>query len=241
MQDSSIPTKFPIPFAADAGAGYIRAIPEASQIGITTGAASLYDGFPPVNFLPVGAGGTPPFGQDLNGILNQLSAWAQWQNAGGAILPYDGTFQSTIGGYPNGAIVASVTYPGTYWLSTVDNNTSDPDTGGANWSNLQTPGYSLATNGYYKLPGGLIAQWGTVAAALVGVDGDLGAFNFPVAFPNACLNVSITTILISPGGATNTRLVSVLNNPTTTAFHAYGNTPYGGYTKTGFSWLAIGF
>jgi hypothetical protein len=244
MQDSSMPTKFPIPFAADAGAGYIRVIPTASQIGIIAGAASLHDGFPPVTFLPIDAGGYGPAGQDFNGILNQLSAWAQWQNAGGAILPYDGTFQTTIGGYPNGAIVASVTNPGTYWLSTVNNNTSDPDIGGANWSNLQTPGYLLSVTGYYKLPGGLIVQWGTVPVASVSFSGDLGAVTFIIPFPNYCLNVSITTNVAPPAPNNNGRLISIYGNPTTTSFHAYGNTPYlntGTYAYTGFSWLAIGF
>ncbi|KAA1174648.1 hypothetical protein FP026_29625, partial [Rhizobium tropici] len=73
MKASDIPVKFPIPFAASAGGGYIRAIPQASQIGITNGAASLTDGFPPLTFLPVGAGGTPPWGQDFNGILNEIT------------------------------------------------------------------------------------------------------------------------------------------------------------------------
>lgn len=134
MLASSIPTKFPIPFAADAGSGYIRPIPVASQQGITPGAASLTDGFPPSTFQPEGSGGIPPFGQDFNGILNQSTAWLQWVNAGAPII-YDGTFSSAIGGYPNGAFIYSAS-GGAWWLSTADNNTSDPDTGGANWQQI---------------------------------------------------------------------------------------------------------
>jgi hypothetical protein len=136
MQASDIPSKFPIPFANAAGVGYIRSIPQASQIGITAGAASLTDGFPPVNFLPVGSGGTPPFGQDMNGILNQITQWSRWQGAG-ALPVYDSAFSTSIGGYPMGAILSSTT-SGTLWLNLADNNTTNPDTGGANWIAIPT-------------------------------------------------------------------------------------------------------
>ena len=129
MQSSNIPTKFSIPFANSAGAGYIRSIPVASQIPITPGAASLTDGFPPLNDVPVASGGIPPSGADFNGILNQISAWNRWQNAGGSI-PWDSAFATAIGGYPKGASVASPNYLGVTWLNTLENNTNTPETGG---------------------------------------------------------------------------------------------------------------
>lgn len=131
MQSSSIPTKFPIPFANNAGPGYINPIPEASQRGTTPGAASLYDGFPPENFDNPTAGGTPTRGQDWNGLQNQVTSWLQWAQAG-APVGYDSAFSAEIGGYPKGALIAAANL-GNFWLSTVENNTSDPDTGGANW------------------------------------------------------------------------------------------------------------
>ena len=39
MQSSAIPAKFPSPFANNAGAGFIRPIPTASQISVSPGAA----------------------------------------------------------------------------------------------------------------------------------------------------------------------------------------------------------
>jgi hypothetical protein len=36
--------------------------------------------------------------------------------------------QSAISGYPKGAVIASGTTAALWWLSTVDNNLSDPDT-----------------------------------------------------------------------------------------------------------------
>ena len=132
MQDSGIPIKFAAPWAYAAGGAYIRAVPLASQIGIQNGAASLTTGFPPNCFTPIAGGGSWPFGQDFNGILNQITAWQQWQQAGGPIA-YDATFQTAIGGYPLGAIVLSAVSAGLYWRSTTENNVTNPDTGGAGW------------------------------------------------------------------------------------------------------------
>jgi hypothetical protein len=132
MQDSQIPAKFPIPFANSAGSPYIRTVPQASQISIQNGAASLTDGFPPNTFLPPAAGGVGPFGQDFNGILKLITQWNQWQQAG-APIGFDQTFSTAIGGYPKGAVIAAAVGGGALWFSTVDNNLSNPDTGGANW------------------------------------------------------------------------------------------------------------
>ena len=130
MKSSDLPTlKFPIVWGANAGPGYIRDIPVDSQIGIQDGAASLSDGYPPLTMTPVGAGGVWPFGQDTNGILKEITSWLQWYQAG-APVSYDSSFSSTIGGYPKGAILQVSGSPGWYWLSTVNDNTSDPDTGG---------------------------------------------------------------------------------------------------------------
>jgi hypothetical protein len=132
MQLSDIVARFNIPWGNSAGVSYTHAIPQASQIGITPGAASLTDGFPPLNFLPVGGGGIPPFGQDFNGIFNWVTDAIQWIQAGGT-WGYDSTFSAAINGYPQGAIVVAASGIGNFWLNLVDNNTSNPDTGGANW------------------------------------------------------------------------------------------------------------
>lgn len=138
MQASDLPVRFQKTFGQDAGPSYIRQVPVNSQIGITDGAASLTDGFPPLNFVPVTAGGVPPFGQDFNGILNQISAWAQWQGAG-APAPWDSTFSTAIGGYPAGSVVQAAVGVGNYWLSTADDNTTNPDSGGAGWIFFSRP------------------------------------------------------------------------------------------------------
>jgi hypothetical protein len=138
LSDSAAPPKFGIPWAASAGVPYINSIPVPSQIGIQNCRASLTDGFPPLTFTPPGAGGCPPFGADWNGIIKQITQWSQWQAAGGPVF-FDGTFATNAGGYPNGAKLMSAVTPGTVWMSTIDNNTTNPDTAAAaNW--VQDPG-----------------------------------------------------------------------------------------------------
>lgn len=133
MQVSQLPVKFTVPFANGAGPSFIQnPIPVSSQIGITAGAASFTDGFPPLNFSPISSGGVPPRGVDFNGILFQITSWNRWTQAGGSV-PYDATFQTGIGGYPAGAIVESVVCPGNFWQSTTDNNVTNPDAFGAGW------------------------------------------------------------------------------------------------------------
>ena len=80
MQLSDIPAWFAKRFGADASGSHIRPVPATS---VDPNAASMALGFPPNTFVDIGAGGAPPDGRDVNGILNFLSAWAQWQGLGG--------------------------------------------------------------------------------------------------------------------------------------------------------------
>lgn len=129
MKAVDIPARFPEPFAKNATGSYKRTIPATSLDPV---AASLDLGFPPDTFVPPGAGGTPPDGRDVNGILFESTAWNQWQSAGGPV-PYDPTFSTAVGGYPKGALLTGAQL-GLVWISLADDNTTDPDTGGAGWA-----------------------------------------------------------------------------------------------------------
>lgn len=139
MELANIPVKFPIPFANSASATYSRPIPELPQPDPAE--ANLTQGFTPINFDPVAAGGVPPSGKDFNGLFKQVTQWLQWTQAGGGVLYFDPAFAADIGGYPEGAFLQSTAGPGNFWISTVDNNSTNPDTGGANWTAF--PGPSL--------------------------------------------------------------------------------------------------
>lgn len=126
---SNIPYKFVELWAAGQSGSYITpTIPDT----IPGAAASQRLGFPSVTALPTASGGTPPNIADFNGVFQYLSAWIRWQQAGGPVQ-YDSTFQSNVTGYPIGSVVQSTTQLGLFWFSTVDGNTTNPDTGGAGW------------------------------------------------------------------------------------------------------------
>ncbi|ASW06316.1 gp53-like domain-containing protein [Rhizobium sp. 11515TR] len=332
MRLSDLPSgTFPIAFGSSAGGGYIRQVPVNSQIGITNGAASLTDGFPPLTFLPVGSGGVPPFGQDFNGILNQITQWTRWQNAGG-LATYISALSTAIGGYPQGALLASSVTAGLVWLNTVDNNTTNPDSGGVGWvpiatasaiqSNqycyavaggtanaltaalnpvpssigngfifdlliastntgpttlnlnsegvrnvtlmngtalrpgdlaagqiatfvrsgttylLQTPNTipstTLAATGSARLSEGPILQWGLITASPTGT----GTQTFPVAFPNACVNVQVTDLTT---GSLATIDLWGTDNWSTTSFRWWTVTQAGAANNGGAAWMAIGY
>lgn len=144
MQLANAPSKVVLAFAA---AGSKNVIPVPSQIPVTPGAASWTDGFPPLTMEDPTEGGVGPSGLDFNGVFNALSALNLWYNAG-AGFTYDAAFSATIGGYPAGARVLRSGGLTGYWISTTDNNVTDPDTGGAGWipdgSNIVSSVYASA-------------------------------------------------------------------------------------------------
>lgn len=88
-------------------------------------------------------------------------------------------------------------------------------------------GSSLTSNGYQKLPGGLIIQWGVTAPLGTNTNGTI---TFPTAFSTACLSVVTTS-------ATGSSSLATLNvsafTTTTYTYYAYGSGV--------FRWIAIGY
>jgi hypothetical protein len=199
MKLIDLPTaKFPLPWGADAGGGYIRPIPVTSQIGIQDGAASLTDGFPPLTMTPAGSGGVYPFGQDTNGILNQITLWVQWLNNAGGPLFYDSGFSTAINGYPEGAILAANGTNGTYWLSLSDDNTDDPDAGpSVNWVAYMPVPLAAVTTGD-----------NTMVATLVPAPVSLAALTgLPVTLKKNGNSNSITAVTLTLNGFTSLPVV----------------------------------
>lgn len=194
MQINNPPSKLVLPFGANDPTG-------RATIPVTTsspGYASLNNGFPAITRTPKAAGGIPPRGVDMNGILYAISGSARWA-AAGAGYKYDSTFanDTNVGGYPQGARVLNSAANG-YWLNLSDGNTTNPDTGGANWVQDWISGTNSA-NGYIWMPvvvgGGvvrLIVQWATGISTTVGES--VQTVTFPIAFPTACLHVAVTTL-----------------------------------------------
>lgn len=212
---SQMPAKIQLPWASNAGSSYVRTIPVPSQIGIQNGAASWSDGFPPLNFTPIAAGGVPPYGQDTNGVLKAISALNWWYSAGGPIN-YDSTFQSAIGGYPKGAILQSAVTVGLLWVSTVDNNLTDPDSGGAGWTSYTPTQATNATN---------LTGSGTISATTTGGAGL--SVNTALYLSSQALNGSIATTQAIGDSSTKFATTAFVNPGSSIAANGYRKFPDG--------------
>lgn len=99
-------------------------------------------------------------------------------------------------------------------------------------------GQSLAVNGYVNLPGGLIIQWGKVAAGAAGIS----TITFPFAFPSVLAGVNVMPI---------TTVASNLWSFTVTTGSISGMSVQRKYLSTGtttvldasegYYWIAIGY
>lgn len=139
------PTQVSTPFA---NSGLKNSIPQSAT---GSNLASLEEGFPAVTMAAVADGGTPPQGQDFNGILNQVTNQLRYAQAGG-LYPYDSTFCTAIGGYPLGAILMSAD-GSKLWQNQTAGNTNNPDSDDTNWLELCTVS---------ALTAGLAAKQGTL-------------------------------------------------------------------------------
>jgi hypothetical protein len=120
-----------------------------SQIGIKDGKASYETGFPPLTMTPIQAGGVAPFGQDVNGILFELSNAVRYLQAG-MFYPFDADFAKAIGGYNAGAIVLGK--DNKLYRSKINNNTQNA-TKDDNWEMFADVNYLPLTGG--KITGDL--------------------------------------------------------------------------------------
>lgn len=138
-------------FAKNAAPTYIQ-----NPIPLTTvdpARASFDLGFPPQTMTEIFAGGTPPYGQDVNGILYMVTAHIAALQAGQPYL-YSSALSTAMGGYAVGVVLGMADGTG-LWVNTVAGNTTDPDSGGATgWMPLFSRGFtnvSGLTGGVYTL------------------------------------------------------------------------------------------
>lgn len=101
---------------------------------------------------------------------------------------------------------------------------------------LQDSAKSLTGDGYQTLSNGLIVQWGNINSGTQLAPNSDQNITFPIAFPTACLNVSICTSVNVKLTASNSMAI-LRNSLTTTGFGSYipnGNNYFG------YHWYAIG-
>lgn len=129
MNRSDSPKKQPKPFGVN---GQREDLLPTTPAGDNTASYDL--GFPPITMILKSAGGLPPKGQDMNQILYELSSLCRWSSAG-ALNAFDSDFSTAVGGYPLGAVLISDD-GATIYISTINNNTNDPNTSSVGWSPL---------------------------------------------------------------------------------------------------------
>ncbi|GCD58815.1 hypothetical protein NBRC3280_1316 [Acetobacter pasteurianus NBRC 3280] len=142
MKYSELPPVITSLFAASAPSSAVTDIPDVQAAG-GDGRVSWELGYPPETMIARSAGGVPPYGQDANGIGKKLSQYIQALQAGN-IPKWTQDFANAIGGYPSGALAADPSTVGVFWVSTADDNTTQPGANGASWQSLFT-GYVKKT------------------------------------------------------------------------------------------------
>lgn len=208
----SVPKFIKTAFAA---IGIKNNIPEASNN--VTGRAGYDKGFPEINMQPIKAGGIPPNGGDMNGVIYELSTVVQYYQSG-VYFPFNQDFANSIGGYQSGAVVSD---PASMWVNEVNNNTTFPTgwtqfsfnqatevvngtakistqslvNAGSDDSTFVTPkkiraGFSirLLENGYILFPTWL-GGFSILWGSVPSANYQTTAVVFPIAFPNNALQI----------------------------------------------------
>ena len=197
----------PVPFASQGDKNTIPVTP-STETG-QTNYASYQKGFPPVTMTPLVAGGLPPQGMDMNGILFALSSSIGFSQSGG--LPtFNADFASTIGGYPQGAVLQSNDGASAY-VSTIANNTTDfnesPESIGTSW--LPWAGDAAKGSSLYIAVGE-----GTSDAITATFDPAITELtNGLVVFVRALASNATTTPTFSPDGLTATTITKGTYQP----------------------------
>lgn len=149
------------PWASD---GLKNNIPAERNGGLAQEAATYAEGFPNITMTPISVGGKPPSGKDMNGVLYEISAHTVWQNQGGRYR-FDQSFCDAIGGYPKGAVLINDTLD-TEYISLVDANTHNPNSGNNSGKWMAYAGKVLATSILQAAPPGYAGYFaGTSAPA----------------------------------------------------------------------------
>lgn len=178
------PPLIPQPFAQG---GTKNVIPNTTA---DTQRASFALGYPPATMAPIDSGGRPMLGPDMNGILFDITAWL-YALQGGQLKAYDAAVSTAITGYGLGALVLMADGAG-YWINTSAGNTTNPDTGGANWQ----PMYAYGSAAITGLAGGSRSLTAVEAARYFLVLTGALLTNQQIVVPNAYRNwlvVNLTT------------------------------------------------
>lgn len=152
----------PPPFLkAFAASGSKNSIPQSADTA--TGKAGFDVGFPPVTMIPKTAGGIPPWGQDFNGILFDVTTALQYLQSGKP-YPFNQEFSTAVGGYAKDSII--IDSSGAQFVS-LKNNNADATTVSASWRNISFLAPTETTPGLPVVAAQAVANAGTDISASI--------------------------------------------------------------------------
>lgn len=129
------------PFGDNADPSTIRTIPETVSPSDPKQNASWSKGFPIATMTAISAGGVPPEGKDLNGVLNAISEHTVFTEGGGQ-YKWSDEYVAAKGGYAKGAVIQSDAGDFSY-VSTIDGNSTNfnttPSAIGDQWNHYGGP------------------------------------------------------------------------------------------------------
>ena len=125
-----MPKLLTTPFAAES---QLRTNIQESQ-GAESNSATYQFGFPEETMKKIALGGKPPKGEDMNGILYDLSDNIVFQTQGGR-YKFDPTYANKIGGYPVNSILQLEN--GTEVLNKTPNNVTNPNVDMTGWETIE--------------------------------------------------------------------------------------------------------
>lgn len=124
------------PFGDDATPGTIDSIPESRGPSDPPQKATWTAGFPLVTMTPLPAGGIPPRGQDINGVLKAISEHTVFVGGGGQ-YKWSDEYAAKNGGYSKGNVLQSDDGASSF-VSLVDSNAENfntsPSSIGTKWA-----------------------------------------------------------------------------------------------------------
>lgn len=137
-----MPKLLKTPFAADAAEGYRTDVQESN--GAALNSATYQIGFPPITMQSIASNGMPPKGSDLNGVLYDVTDNLVFLTQGGG-YGFDSAYATSIGGYPLNAKLRL--NDGTEAISTIANNTNDPNVNLTGWVKANSASQILDESG----------------------------------------------------------------------------------------------
>jgi hypothetical protein len=182
------------------------------------------------------AGDVPTLNQNTTGSAGSVANAVTFNSSGGAAAgtTFNGSAARTVDYSTVGAPSTSGTGASGTWGISISGNAATV-TNGVYTTNFTGSNQSLGSNGYQKLPGGLILQWGSVTVD-PGYNGT-ASITFPTAFSSSVYSVTATPQALTTA-AGNKRDSFSVQSVSTTGFEI--KSAFEDIATVTYYWFAVG-